>query len=1005
MLSDQRPLIQIAIWLSAICFSCAAFVSAQDGPSTEPPRVVAVRVVTESGSVLEQDPPELTIKRGQPFSMDAESASLRELFRTGRYADLRAELTNVPGGVRLDFVVRQNLYINRVQIVGLREPPGESRAISALRLNLGEIFRESDMKDALDRLRQTLEDDGQYQAKLDYTATQHPDTLQVDIVVHVTPSPRARIGMITIQNETAYSEAELRGRLKLKPDSQITSDRLNRAAESARKWLAQKDYLGARVTLHRGPYDAKSNTVPLEVTFHAGSEVRVTVEGAKIPERTLRKLVPIYQEGTVDEDLLQEGRRALREWFERAGYFDAQVNYTTSDIPVERSANASHTAARVVTYQVNRGDRHRLVGVEFSGNKYFSTSVLTARLRIQPAAYASAGRYSTTLLQDDLTSIRTLYDANGFHECEVASVIVDDYHGHHGELFVRFEVKEGQQTRVAELAIEGNQQLSQDELLGVIGSSEGQPYSDFNISSDRDNILALYYDQGFSEARFSADVEEMSSSDPPKVRLKYHITEGPQVLVASVLLGGYEHTRRGIIARQVGIHTGKPLSEGAVVETQRKLYNLGIFSRVTIAPQNPEGTNTQKTVVVMVDEARRYTLAYGLGFEVQRLGSGATGTGLSAAPRAILEITKANFTGRADALSFKVRASTIQGRALIAYTAPNYFASPNFNLQLSGFFEKARNIQTFTSRQYQASVQLAQRVTNASSFNYRYAYRKVNTTLNVSTISSEQLPLFNQNTDIAEFGITWLRDRRNSPSDPTRGDFENIDFAVAAKPVGSSVNFFRIFIQNSTYRPLGRRLVFARSTRFGVQTPYGSTVSSQIPLPERFFAGGGTSLRGFALNQAGPRDPVSGFPIGGQALLVFNQDLRFPMHLPFIGDRLGGAVFYDAGNVFPSIRKISLRTSPPVPTLGSTVDAFNRPMNVCLTNCTNELNYFSHTVGFEFRYGTPIGPVSIDLGYLLNPARFIVQSGTCPATATSTCQTTISKLPSFQFFVNLGATF
>src|SRR5258708_8807843 len=262
MLSDQRPLIQIAIWLSAICFSCAAFVSAQDGPSTEPPRVVAVRVVTESGSVLEQDPPELTIQRGKPFSMDAESASLRELFRTGRYADVRAELTNVPGGMRLDFVVRQNLYINRVQIVGLREPPGESRALSALRLNLGEIFRESDMKDALDGLRQPLEDDGQYQAELDYTATKHPDTLQVDIVVHVTPSPRARIGMITIQNETAYSEAELRGKLKLKPGREITADRLNRAAESARKWLVpNENFVGAR-TLPPAAHHAKTQTIP-----------------------------------------------------------------------------------------------------------------------------------------------------------------------------------------------------------------------------------------------------------------------------------------------------------------------------------------------------------------------------------------------------------------------------------------------------------------------------------------------------------------------------------------------------------------------------------------------------------------------------------------------------------------------------------------------------------------------------------------------------------------------
>jgi len=1008
MQSDQRFFLRIAIWLSAICFFCASFVSAQDGPTGEPPRVVAVRVVTESGSVLEQDPPQLTAQRGQPFSMDSESESLRELFRSGRFADLRAELTDVPGGVRLDFVVRQNLYINRVQIVGLREPPGESLAISALRLNLGEIFRESDMKEALDRLRQTLEDDGQYQAKIDYQATPHPDTLQVDILVRVTPGARARIGAITIQNETEYTEAELREQLKLKIGREITSDRLNRGTDGARKWLAKKDFLGARVTLHRGAYDAKSNTVPLEVTFHAGLEVRVTVEGAKVPARTLRRLVPIFEEGAVDEDLLQEGRRGLREWFERAGYFDAQVNYTTSDLAAEKSAAAPRTAARVVTYHVDRGDRHRLVGVEFSGNKYFSTALLTGRLRIQAAAYASPGRYSTALLQDDVASIRTLYDANGFHEAEVLDQIIDDYQGHHGELFVRFEIKEGQQTRVADLAVEGNQQLTKDELLGVIGSTQGQPYSDFNISSDRDNILALYYDQGFSEARFSADVEKVPPSGPneaPRVRLTYHITEGRQVLVASVLLGGYEHTRRGVISRQVGIHAGEPLSEGAVVETQRKLYNLGIFSRVSIAPQNPEGDYTRKAVVVMVDEARRYTLAYGFGFEAQRLGSGATGTGFSAAPRGILEITKGNLTGRADALSFKVRASTIQGRALLAYTAPNYFASPNFSLQLTGFFEKARNIQTFTSKRYEASLQLAHRVSSASSFLYRYAYRKVNTVLNVSTITSEQLPLFNQNTDIAEFGASWLRDRRNSPADPTRGDFENIDAAVAMKPVGSSVNFFRVFLQNSTYRPIGRRLVLARSTRFGVQTPYGNTLSSDIPLPERFFAGGGTSLRGFTLNQAGPRDPASGFPIGGQALLVFNQDLRFPMHLPLIGNRLGGAVFYDAGNVFPSVKTISFRTAPPLPTIGSTIDAFNRSTTVCLTNCTNELAYFSHTVGLEFRYGTPIGPVALDLGYQLNPARFVVQSGTCPATAAAACQTTLSRLPSFQFFINLGTTF
>src|SRR5580700_12215271 len=178
-----RPFVRFAAWLPAFWFLCAGPLAAQGGLPGEPPRVVAVRVVTESGAVLEQSPPELTVQPGQTFSMQAESASLRELFRSGRYADLRAELADVPGGVRLDFVVRQNMYINRVQIEGLHEPPGEALALSALRLNVGEPFRENEMKDALERLRQTLEDDGQYQAKLDYSTAPHPDTLQMDIQV------------------------------------------------------------------------------------------------------------------------------------------------------------------------------------------------------------------------------------------------------------------------------------------------------------------------------------------------------------------------------------------------------------------------------------------------------------------------------------------------------------------------------------------------------------------------------------------------------------------------------------------------------------------------------------------------------------------------------------------------------------------------------------------------------------------------------------------------------
>src|SRR6202158_3864673 len=217
----HRPFVRFAGWLPAFWLLCASPAAAQSGFPGEPPRVVAVRVVAESGSVLEQNPPKLTLQPGQSFSMEAESSSLRELFRSGRYADLRAELADVPGGVRLDFVVRQNFYINRVQIEGLHEPPGEALALSALRLNVGEPFRESDMKEALERLKQTLEDDGQYQAKVDYLTTPHPETREMYILVRVTPGPRARVGAIIIQNQTQFANAELRSQVKLKEGAEV----------------------------------------------------------------------------------------------------------------------------------------------------------------------------------------------------------------------------------------------------------------------------------------------------------------------------------------------------------------------------------------------------------------------------------------------------------------------------------------------------------------------------------------------------------------------------------------------------------------------------------------------------------------------------------------------------------------------------------------------------------------------------------------------------------------
>jgi outer membrane protein assembly factor BamA len=276
-------------------------------------------------------------------------------------------------------------------------------------------------------------------------------------------------------------------------------------------------------------------------------------------------------------------------------------------------------------------------------------------------------------------------------------------------------------------------------------------------------------------------------------------------------------------------------------------------------------------------------------------------------------------------------------------------------------------------------------------------------------VPQEEIPLFEQPTLVSEVGITWLRDSRDNPAEATKGTFNSADFSVADTKIGSSASFLRAFFQNSTYYRIKGRFSFARSIRIGVLEPFRNTESltfpsppgtpELIPLPERFFAGGGTSLRGFALNQAGPRDAGTGFPVGGQALLALNQEFRFPMHLPFIGSKLGGAIFYDGGNVYSQLSHITLRYKPPTP-------IFDTPTH-CEFNCTNELNYFSHTVGFGVRYATPVGPIRIDLGYQLNRPLFVIPVASNlpinPNTCPNTCQGT--RLPKFQVFFNLGPSF
>ena len=973
--------IRVLIFLLAACMTFPA-VWAQDA-TLEGKHIASVRVVDDKGTPIPEKLATLPLKAGDAFHIDAERASLRALNQTGLFSDVQTKATSEADGLHVDFEVTRNYYDNVVRVYGLKDPPNEGTAVAALRMTLGEPFQISALNDGLKRLGQTLQDDGFYEAKWNYALARHPDTQEIDITVEVNPGPRAKISAVGINNQTSFTGKQILGKTRLKKGNVVTAERLDRGTERLRNYLVTQGYLSARVVLNRGKYDDNSNTLPITLDVTAGPRVRVDVSGMKISAKQVRKLVPIYAEGDVDPDLLGEGQRNIRDLLQSQGYFDSTVTYTTT--------GNLNSPLEVIRYTIHRGIRHRLVGVQIDGNKYFPTSLLSSRVQIQAQGVLSRGHFSQQMVRNDANAIRGMYIANGFLQSDVRPEVTDDYQGKEGRLFVAFHITEGQQTRVANLQLAGNHALTNAQLLTVIASTKGQPYSDANVTSDRDNILAYYFDQGFPDAQFDAKETPAGTN---RVDLVYHMTEGQRVDVSRVLLAGYRYTRPGIISRQVTVKPGGPLREGDVIATQQKLYNLAIFDRVQVAPQNPEGTYPEKNVVVAVEEGKRYTLSYGFGFEAQRLASTSDPkkTTVKASPLGIFEVSKINVGGRAHTVSLKLRGSTLEYQALLGYTAPNFLAQPWLNLIITGFADKASYVNTFTATRYEGSVQLVQNVSTSTSLAYRYFYRHVVASNLNGKISVEEVPLFSQPTKVSGFGLTWIRDRRDNPADATKGNFNTADFSVATKSLGSTASYLRFQMQNSTFKPIGRSLVFARSTTFGIEQPFSGSTSDNIPLPEKFFAGGGTSIRGFALNQAGPRDVTTGFPVGGLVLLSFNQELRFPMHLPFVGNHLGGAIFYDAGNVFSDIHHVSLRYSPLPPPLACTPGS-----GLLQSQCPN-LNYFSHTIGWGFRYATPIGPVRIDLAYQLNPATFQFQLPN-----TTTIQT--SRLPHFQFFFNIGSIF
>jgi outer membrane protein insertion porin family len=890
-----------------------------------------------------------------PLSIADVRESITHLYSLGRFQDIQVDASDGPGG---GVLLRYNLIplhtIQRIGFTGRVELPE-----GMLRRTVTDRFGESPPVGRAEDAARLLED--VYKANGYLWATVRPlleerhDPDRTLLTFQIDAGALARIRNVDIEGDARMSQPAFLSKVRATPGEPYRSDQLRQRLNDYVSELHKRGFYLATASF-RPMESAETQSVDLNISLDAGPAVTVRFEGDRIPQDRLNTLVPIEKEGSVEEDLLEDSETRIEDYLRQQGYWKAEVSYSREE----------KDGTLAIVFQIKRGLVYRVASdVEIRGNATVPSSDLRPLVPLKPGAL-----FVDAHLTSAATAIRTLYQRRGFASAEVKAAANETDPVQAGEGAIRPEIVivEGPRTVIGSVDITGNTALSDQELLPRLGAKPGAPFYAPQTLVDRDALILEYLNLGYA----SATVEPIQklSADSTRLDLVYHVEEGPQTIVDHILVVGNTTTDPKVVLRELQFQPGGPLGLDMIFESQRRLSALGLFRMVRIT-ELTHGGGSRRDVLVTVEESPRTTIGYGGGVEgTQRLR--ATGPGgeaqekLEFAPRGFFEITRRNLGGKNRSVSLYARASlrpedvpddpTRDGtgigvseyRVVGTYLQPRLLG-PN-TLSITGAVEQGiRSSFSFTRKGVNADI--VRRITDTIRISARYSFGTTHTfDERLSEEDQAAIDRLFPRVRLSGFSGAVVRDTRDDLLNPGRGTLMSGEASMAARALGGEVGFVKTYLQGFWFRRLpGRRgIVFATRTALGLADGFPREVQptdengnpiegppiviEDLPASERFFAGGDTTIRGFALDTVGAPDTITpnGFPTGGNAVLIMNGELRVPVWRSF-----GAALFVDGGNVFRRVTQF-------------------------------DIGELRGSVGFGLRYRSPIGPVRVDLGFKLD---------------------------------------
>ena len=951
-------------------------------PSYEGQNVTSVELAGRPDLDASKFTPLLAQKPNEPFAQTKVDESIAALKRTGQFNDVQLQIRPEANGVRVLLVLQPAIYFGIFEFPGATNHFAYSRLLQVTDYPPRGEFTPVDVQNAVNSLNDFFRRNGYFLVEINPEIQTLPAHGIANVIFHVKLNRRAKFGQVKIAGPSPEESKHLDGALQslmarlrgsaIRPGKTYKLKTLQNATQYLQSTLSKQDLLGANVKLSGAEYEPSTNRADINFNVDPGPPVHVKITGAHVWSWTRHKLLPVYQQLGVNDEVMQEGRQNLVSYFQSKGYFEAKVA-----LNIQPQGNGEN-----VVYEVTKGPRHKVAAVKIAGNQHMDEDDLRPHVAVEKAHFLSHGKYSEKLVHTSVKNLEAIYKANGYSDAKVTPAITTDSKGN---VTVAFRVNEGQRDVVESLRIEGNKSLPEAELAPHgLKLAQGQPYSQKLADEDRKQIMAQYLQLGYLTATFH-EVARQLPKQPHRLDVVYRIYEGPQVHTATVVTLGRKDTQQRLISRDMKeIQPGQPLTEGNLLKSESDLYTTGVFDWAEVDPRRQITTQTKEDILTKVHEAKKNEMTYGFGFEViNRGGSVPSGTvalpglppvGLPKSfktseatfwgPRGTFEYTRNNLRGKAESLTFSAFAGRLDQRGSVIYTDPMFnWSSWQSSLSLSGEHNSENPI--FSSRLARYEYQLQKPLDAKKTKNLFLRYSLSETGLTRLLIPA-LVPQQDQHVRLSTLSGTYTRETRDNALDAHKGIYQSYELDVSPNVLGSSASFAKVMTQTAYYKPVFGDTVWANSLRIGVEQPFAG---SHVPLSEEFFSGGGSTLRGFPLNGAGPQRtiPACGnpadkstcsfirVPVGGNELFILNSELRVPTPCPPpLNKGCGIAVFYDGGNVYQRIGFHNFGAD------------------------------YTNTLGVGFRYKTPVGPIRFDVGHNLN---------------------SVAGIKATQFFVTLGQAF